>query len=308
MKKVAFFCAVICAFFVSCRSLNRNNNDEQSTSEETSLNLFMVNEPTQDIVGNPLDYKKRSLTISPDGTQLVHLSGLTGKNTIVVRDINNKNNFSQRTSRKSSCPYLGVDGNIYFSDMESYQPAISSVNSEKGTIFRQYTNGCMDYNPVLSLVGKLLFFERRYSGSNNADIWCIDLKTNVTTLCCKGEYPVPVDKSGTKIMCVRNNAIWIVDYIAGKESLILNRSDIRFYTPSISFDGKWILCSGFSIADNNFDIYVVRVDGSDFTRLTYHSNNALFPVWSKDGKSIYFISNRANTNRKYNIWQMSFPL
>jgi Tol biopolymer transport system component len=281
---------------------------ETSTSEETSLNLSMVNEPTQIVVGSQLDFKKRSLIVSPDGEQLVHLSSITGKNTIVVRDISNKNNFSQRTSRKSSCPYLGVDGNIYFSDMESYQPAISSVNSEKGTIIRQYTNGSMDYNPFLTQDGKKLFFERRYSGSNDADIWCIDLKTNVTTLCCKGEYPVPIDKAGTKIMCVRNNAIWVVDYIAGKESLILNRSDMRFYTPSISYDGNWILCSGYSITDNNFDIYVVRADGSDFTRLTYHSGNDLFPVWSKDGKSIYFISNRANSQRKYNIWKLYFPL
>lgn len=306
MKNIVFYFFIVCICFTSCNMSKKFL--ETSTSEETSLNLSMVNEPSQIVVGTQLDIKKRSLIVSPDGDQLVHLSSVTGKNTVVVRDINNKNNFSQRTSRKSLCPYLGVDGNIYFSDMESSQPAISSVNSEKGTIIRQYTNGSMDYNPFLTQDGKKLFFERRYYGSNDADIWCIDLKTNVTTLCCKGEYPVPIDKTGTKIMCVRNNAIWVVDYIAGKESLILNRSDMRFNTPSISSDGNWILCSGYSIADNNYDIYVVRVDGSDFTRLTYHSGNDLFPVWSDDGKSIYFISNRANSQRKYNIWKLYFPL
>lgn len=42
--------------------------------------------------------------------------------------------------------------------------------------------------------------------------------------------------------------------------------------------------------------------------LTYHPGADCCPVWSKDGKSIYFISSRANKEQSYNIWKMNFNL
>lgn len=41
-------------------------------------------------------------------------------------------------------------------------------------------------------------------------------------------------------------------------------------------------------------------------QLTYHAADDLSPVWSKDGKSIYFISQRGSTDGIANIWKMEF--
>ena len=79
---------------------------------------------------------------------------------------------------------------------------------------------------------------------------------------------------------------------------------------AISPDGEWILCEGNAKSSiskrENLDIFAVRMDGSQLTRLTYHPAHDYCAVWSKDGNSIYFLSNRANKKDKYNIWKMNF--
>ena len=39
---------------------------------------------------------------------------------------------------------------------------------------------------------------------------------------------------------------------------------------------------------------------------TYHAADDLSPVWSKDGRYIYFVSQRGNKEAKANIWRMTF--
>ena len=51
---------------------------------------------------------------------------------------------------------------------------------------------------------------------------------------------------------------------------------------------------------------MVRLDGSDFTQLTYHAADDLSPVWSSDGKYIYFISQRGSADAVANIWRLNF--
>ena len=53
---------------------------------------------------------------------------------------------------------------------------------------------------------------------------------------------------------------------------------------------------------------MVRKDGTGFIQLTYHPADDCCPVWSEDGKYIYFISSRANDNDAFNIWKMRFDL
>ena len=79
---------------------------------------------------------------------------------------------------------------------------------------------------------------------------------------------------------------------------------------SLSPDGKWIVCTSNTIenGNENLDIYVLRTDGSRLTQLTYHKDNDLSPVWSPDGKSIYFLSQRGSEKGTYNIWKMNFNL
>lgn len=55
--------------------------------------------------------------------------------------------------------------------------------------------------------------------------------------------------------------------------------------------------------DGNREIYVMREDGSDQTRLTFDSASDREPAWSPDGRTIAFVSWRGNTTS--NIWVMN---
>ena len=106
--------------------------------------------------------------------------------------------------------------------------------------------------------------------------------------------------------------IWYVDYVKGQESIILSDVNRSFTNPTLSPDGQWLLVVGNSASSiskkQNLDIFAVRTDGTQLTQLTYHPQQDCCPVWSKDGKSIYFISSRANKDMYYNIWRMNFNL
>ena len=79
-------------------------------------------------------------------------------------------------------------------------------------------------------------------------------------------------------------------------------------------DGQWILLVGSGAINTgesfyyNTDIFVCRIDGTELTQLTYHAADDLSPVWSRDGKFIYFISQRGSSTGTANIWKMNFSL
>ena len=99
----------------------------------------------------------------------------------------------------------------------------------------------------------------------------------------------------------------------GIEECIVSDINRSFTTPCISPDGNWICFVGdnYLNAGNkqyaNTDIFACRVDGTQLTQLTYHAADDLSPVWSRDGKYIYFISQRGSVNAVANIWRMNFP-
>ena len=104
----------------------------------------------------------------------------------------------------------------------------------------------------------------------------------------------------------------MVNYVKGQETLILSDKNRDFTNPVISPDGKWILCQGNSKSTvnkkQNLDIFAVKIDGSNFTQITYHAAEDCCPVWSSDGQYIFFLSTRGNKDDYYNVWRMKFAL
>lgn len=58
----------------------------------------------------------------------------------------------------------------------------------------------------------------------------------------------------------------------------------------------------------NTDIFVCKLDGTHLTQLTYHAADDLSPVWSKDGRYIYFVSQRGSSTGTANVWKMIFTV
>ena len=105
----------------------------------------------------------------------------------------------------------------------------------------------------------------------------------------------------------------LIDYQKGMEECVVSDPKRSFTTPSISPDGKWILMVGSSLIDKgprkkypNTDIFVSSIDGSNLIQLTYHPADDISPVWGKDGKSIYFISQRGSSKKVANVWRIDF--
>lgn len=256
------------------------------------------------------------LDISPDGKQLAYCTRMNGQDNIMIRSSGAQGMATQRTFRNVHSFSWGNDNQLYFSDINGQNNYICSINAQSGSLMNQLTNGFVnDLNPVVSANGKLVYFTR--ITSTGPSIWSINRDNGTLTSCSRGYSPCLIKSNPNAYYCVRNSTsgrseIWFVDYVKGQESLILSDVNRSFTNPKLSPDGKWIVCVGNSVSNisrqNNLDIFVVRTDGSQLTQLTYHPAIDTSPVWAADGRSIYFVSSRANKTNSFNIWRMNFIL
>ncbi len=70
-------------------------------------------------------------------------------------------------------------------------------------------------------------------------------------------------------------------------------------TPRWFSDGEWILFSSDRSVKGNFDLFVIKADGSCLHQLTYHSAQDIYPDVSPDGKWISFTSDRGGSPQLY---------
>lgn len=161
---------------------------------------------------------------------------------------------------------------------------------------------------------KHIFFAR--TEANGASIWAFSPADNFLSSYAAGMNPCPLPGQSA-FLCVRQNGegrseLWKVDYRTGVEECLLSDPQRSFTSPTVSPDGKWVLFVGDShieapgVSFWNTDLFVCRLDGTGFAQLTYHAADDLSPVWSADGRHIYFISQRGDAEGTANIWRMTF--
>lgn len=261
-------------------------------------------------------YTNRLLAISPDGKKLAYVTRMNKQDNIMVRNTTSQSVATQRTFRDVNSFGWGNDNRLYFSDNVSPNMFICSVNADAGSMMEQITSGSVvDKDPVFNSETNQLFFVR--IANDGPSIWCVNRSDGTLTSCARGYSPCLIPGNPNAFYCVRNtdlgrSEIWYVDYQKGQEALILSDVNHSFTNPSLSPDGKWLAVMGNSESSiskkTNLDIFVVRTDGTRLTQLTYHPANDTNPVWANDGRSIFFISSRANKEEKYNVWRMNFNL
>lgn len=259
----------------------------------------------------------RILDISVDGSQLAYLSFRSNTTNIFIKEIDKQGASVQRTNRQAVLDFsYSPDGkNICFSEANGKMNQIFQTSATNGFVCRQITSGNKDYSPVYSTDMKVIFFARMEN--NGTSIWSYDINSNFLSSYTKGMNPCPIKDEST-ILCTRVNAegrgeIWRVNYKTGIEECIVSDPTRSFTTPSLSPDNNWILFVGSNILMNgnqkyyNTDLFACHVDGTNMVQLTYHAADDLSPVWSKDGKYIYFISQRGSAAGTANVWRMDFP-
>lgn len=263
-------------------------------------------------------FSNRILGISKDGTKLAYLSLRNNTSNIFIKDLEKQGSSIQRTNRQSVIDFsYSSDGkNICFTEQRGKTTQVFQTDANTGYVCRQITSGANDYSPIYSSDMSQIFFCRQERKSSS--IWSHDIKNNFLSTYSSGMNPCPL-KGTTAFLCARLNDsgktdIWRVDYKSGVEECIISDSKRGFSTPMVSPDGKWVLLVGESIIDTgssvyrNTDIYVCRIDGTELTQLTYHAADDISPIWSNDGRFIYFISQRGSAEAIANIWRIRFNL
>ena len=257
----------------------------------------------------------RILDVSVDGSQLAYLSKRNNTTNIFIKDIDKQGASVQRTNRQAVLDFsYSPDGKfICFSEANGKLNQIFQTSAKSGYVCRQITSGAQDYSPVYSNDMKDVFFARQER--NGVSVWSYSIERNFLSSYSKGMNPFPVGRSA--VICTRFNAegkgeIWKVDYNTGVEECIVSDAKRSFSTPTVSPNGQWILFVGSNVLMNgtmpyaNTDIFACKIDGTQLVQLTYHAADDLSPVWSRDGKAVYFISQRGSATGVANVWKTDF--
>ena len=259
------------------------------------------------------------IALSPDGKRIGYINEKNGTTNVMIKSAAKGGASIQRTFRTNVEGFSwSPDGNtICFTEVRGGHHGIYLVDANQGTVVRQVSGGNdNDYGGVISPDGNTIFFHRG-EGYSSYSLWSYDRKTNLFSNYSRGMTACLIPGNKNTIYCARftdNNEseIWRVNFETGVEEVILTQPGKSFTTPQLSPDGKWLLVTGSSKSEkegiDNTDIFVVRTDGTQLTQLTYHPGNDLSPIWSPDGHSIFFLSQRGSADKVYNVCRMDFNM
>ncbi len=264
------------------------------------------------------------MTISPDGNTLVFSVIETvkddqgqSKQVASIRSIRTEGSgVTQVTSGQwlDTFPTFGVEGYVFFSSnrLRRFNPDIFRVSSKQiGAIavIRQTPEGS-NYQPSVSRDGVIAFtYKPSYFGGSD-QVWTQGGENQYPTQLREGSMPA-VSPDGTQIAYIGpDKQLWKVP-INGQSPVVLTSSPVQLHGkqhPVWSPDGEFILYASDDGKDSkdkpNYDIWMMRADGTSVRQLTTNGSVDDYPVVSPDQKYVYFVSNRGF---KEGIWRIPFP-
>lgn len=333
-KSVLFLAIAI--WFSACES-NQILIDYTQTSvpEEGGIKFVKFTDDDEGVLGTPVNFDEMGrmnwnavplIGISPDGEKVAYSARKEStKDNIFIKNIKGGRSTVQRTFRNNAYgPAFSPDGKfISFCDNPDGNANIYMIKTEGGAAVQQITTErSAEMGPSFSTKGDKIFYAksenvRLADGTTKLqyNIWSYDIESSLLTQYSPGFTPCMIPNSDELIITRRNSRtglgeIWKIDIEKGTETLLLNDSEKGFSTPVISPDGQTIACVGTTLKTEtrpmNLDIYVVKIDGSKLTQLTFHAGHDFSPQWTPDGKSIFIVSQRGTDKGSYNVWQMDY--
>lgn len=296
-----------------------------SVNEEASLQLTKITEDNDYVCMPQVKRNERGVNwwanrvidVTRDGERIAYLSFRNNTTNLFIKGLTKAGVSVQRTNRQNVLDFsYSPDGKtICFSEKSGKTNRIFTTDAEKGYVCRQITSNELDYSPIFSNDMKQIFFSRQEK--NGISIWSYNIQNNFLSSFTKGMTPMPIGND--VVLCVRTSGegrdeIWRINYSTGIEECVVSDVNRDFSTPSVSPDGEWLLFVGSNKLMNgkraywNTDIFVCKLDGTHLTQLTYHAADDLSPVWSKDGRYIYFVSQRGSSTGTANVWKMTFTV
>ena len=210
-------------------------------------------------------------TLSPDGKNVVYVSDAAGSLGLFLLRVGGRNPVA-----------LTAD-----STSDNWQPAFSPDGER--IAFRSERDG-----GGIFLMGSTGESVRRLTDFGFNPTWSPDGKEIAVTA---GSFLFASDRAGLQ------RGLWAVDVATGRKRVVSKAGDTM--QPSWSPHGKRIAYWGLRGNSGQRDLWTVASDGSDAERegVAVTNDAALdwSPVWSPDGKFLYFSSNRGGT---MNLWRV----
>lgn len=158
--------------------------------------------------------------------------------------------------------------------------------------------------PAISRAGSRLAYAR---GGWNLDIFKIEPGASPKRFLSSTlpDYDPQFSPDGSRIAFAssrsgKGSELWVAN-VEGTRPVRLTEGVGRMLGgPSWSPDSRWIAYNAQG-KDGRWDIYVIDAAGGQPRQLIADPADENFPTWSRDGKSIYFASNRTGN---YEIWRM----
>jgi Tol biopolymer transport system component len=305
-----------------------------SVPEEGSIRFTRITSDEDQAVGPMIQESKEFgrryfvssvFDVSPDGQTLAYIANRAGKTNVFLKSTQGGAATTQRTFRdRIDDVAFSKDGErLAFSDLRNERWNIYEIHARTGSAIKQITNFDQTsryptYSPSESNLVYVQFENSSVNGGTAGPatrfyVWGYDLEKGAHTQYAEGYAPA-FSPDGKTLAITRNSRehrnseIWVVDLATGEETLVASSPKNGYAQPSFSPDGKTLVFTGVTMKDGNrptnFDIYTVRVDGTNFMQMTFHPGDDFVGRFSPDGRSIYFVSERGSDRRKYNVWRM----
>jgi Tol biopolymer transport system component/DNA-binding winged helix-turn-helix (wHTH) protein len=121
----------------------------------------------------------------------------------------------------------------------------------------------------------------------------------------RSEFSPSFSSDGNRIAFASDRAgdaydLWVADADGTNQTRLTSSSRGENGSPRWSPDDEWLAYDS-SVIDGQFDICVIRVSGGAPRRLTFDRSNEYGPSWSRDGRWLYFASDRTGTDQIYKM-------
>lgn len=314
------------AVLFNCTPTQNINYQQISVPEEGGINFTQYTQEDDNVVEpfigkNPETgmiqwYAAPFIAISPNGEKLAYVARSNDFHNLYIKKIAGGRATVQRTFNRNVFDMnFSPDGsNIVFSEQRNGNMSVFMIKSDEGAAVQQITTS--NYNelgPFFAPDGNSIFYTKQ-EGSRYY-IWNVNLESSLNTQYSEGFTPI-VTPDGENLIVTRNSKegsrgeIWMINLRKGTETILLSDPETGFSSPTISPDGETIVVVGTtpksSTRPQNLDLYPFKIDGTNLKQLTFHGGNDLSPQWSPDGKSIFFLGQRGNSDGKFNVWRMNF--
>jgi len=213
-------------------------------------------------------------------------------------------------------PSFSSDGqSLYFSSNRLDSFDIWKLSYQTGSGLALKTNSAMMQEgfPSVSKDDSIILFSSMVKGSNIKQIWTLGTYNNELLQLREGRWPrfFNNDKSIIFSSLQRTTGewkIWTMNADGSSPIQISTTNGSNDIHASVSPDGSKIVFSSdraTSRGKKNYDIWLSDIDGSNMIQLTTNGSRDDLPVFSPDGGTIYFRSNRGI---KWDIWSMKLAI